>query len=87
MSEQKQNQRTVRCVVKTAAMEKSRVGLSVFRVKEDFCGKMVTKRTRIMFHDEKNVSRVGDEVLVTPCSPISGKKSYTLVEVVKKARG
>ena len=86
MSEQSKTKKTVSCVVKSAKMDKSRIGLVVWRKKEPFFGKIITKRTRVMFHDEKNLSREGDQVLLSPCSPVSGKKSYELVEVVKKAR-
>ena len=79
--------RTISCVVKSAKMDKSRVGLFVTRKKEPLFGKIMTKRTRVMFHDEKNLSSEGDQVLLAPCSPLSNKKSYELVEVVKKARG
>lgn len=85
MSETK-TKKTVRVVVKSAKMDKSRVGLAVSRKKEPYLGKIVTTRTRVMFHDEKNLSHEGDEVLLAPCSPMSNKKSYVLVEVVKKAR-
>jgi small subunit ribosomal protein S17 len=38
-----------------------------------------------MFHDDTNETRVGDEVIVTPSRPLSAKKKFTLVRVVRKA--
>ena len=37
-----------------------------------------------MFHDEKNLTSVGDEVVIVPCRPMSGKKTFILDQVVKK---
>lgn len=82
----KKTQRPIRCVVKSASMNKSRVGISEWRKKDPICGKFIRCRTRIMFHDEQNESKAGDTVLVAATRPMSGKKSYKLVQIVKKAR-
>jgi small subunit ribosomal protein S17 len=44
----------------------------------------VTKR--IMAHDEKNEAKLGDEVTIAECRPISAKKRWTLLNVAKTAR-
>jgi small subunit ribosomal protein S17 len=47
-------------------------------------GKIVRKRTVIHIHDEKNESRTGDLVEITPCRPVSKTKRWKLVRVVVK---
>lgn len=38
-------------------------------------------------HDEKNEAGEGDKVVISEVRPISKTKSFTLTEVVEKARG
>lgn len=47
-------------------------------------GKFVRQRTVLQAHDEKNESRAGDVVEVTPCRPLSKTKTWSLVRVVEK---
>ncbi len=46
--------------------------------------KYVKRQTVIHVHDEKNESRVGDQVEVMSCRPISKTKTYRLVRIVTK---
>ena len=39
------------------------------------------------FHDEENISSVGDKVKIKETKPISKNKSWELVEVIKKFEG
>jgi len=66
-------------------MTKSRVGVLERRVKHPVVGKYIKRSTRIMFHDESEISRMGDEVLVVQGRPLSARKSFVLKEVVRKA--
>jgi small subunit ribosomal protein S17 len=77
--------RPVRCVVTSDKMNKSRVGTVDRLVKHERYGKYMRRRTKIMFHDEQNVSHAGDEVLITQTRPLSARKKFQLLEVVKKA--
>lgn len=77
--------RPVRCVVTSDKMNKSRVGTVDHLIKHVRYGKFLRRRTKIMFHDEQNVSRVGDEVLITQTRPVSARKKFSLLEVVRKA--
>ena len=77
--------RPVRCTVVSDRMDKSRVGVVERSVKHPVVGKYIKRSTRIMFHDEKNTTNVGDIVLITQSKPQSSRKSFTLHEVVKKA--
>ncbi len=75
----------VRCFVTSDKMDKSRVAVVERIVKHQTYGKYVRKRTKVMFHDEANQSHIGDEVLVSQSRPLSAKKKFTLVKIVKKA--
>lgn len=77
--------RPIRCVVTSDKMQKSRVGTFERLVKHPRYGKYVRRRTKIMFHDEQNVTKAGDEVLIAQSRPLSSRKKFTLLEVVRKA--
>ncbi len=46
--------------------------------------KYVKRQTVLHVHDEKNESRVGDQVEVMSCRPISKTKTYRLLRIVVK---
>ena len=73
-----------RCVVVSDRMSKSRVGEIVRTIKHPIVEKYVKRTSRIMFHDEQNTTRVGDEVLVAECAPKSARKTFELVSLVKR---
>ena len=66
---------------------KSRVALIQRTVKHELLGKIMKRSTKISFHDEENVSSVGDKVKIKETKPISKNKSWELVEVIKKYEG
>lgn len=74
------------CVVESDRMNKSRVGTLERLVKHERYGKYIKRRTRIMFHDEKNESRAGDKVLIIPSRPHSARKKFDLVSIVEKSK-
>ncbi len=47
--------------------------------------KYVKRQTVLHVHDEHNESRLGDQVEVAECRPISKTKTYRLVRIVTKA--
>jgi len=77
--------RPIRCVVTSDKMQKSRVGTLERLVKHPRYGKFIRRTTKIMFHDENNISRLGDEVLIEQTRPLSSRKKFKLVEVTRKA--
>lgn len=77
--------RPIRVVVTSDKMNKSRVGTLERLVKHARYGKYIRRRTKYMFHDEQNSSRVGDEVLISQTRPLSARKKFSLLEVVRKA--
>ena len=67
--------------------DKSRVALIQRTVKHELLGKIMKRSTKISFHDEENLSSVGDKVKIKETKPISKNKSWELVEVIKKFEG
>jgi small subunit ribosomal protein S17 len=54
-------------------------------VKHPRYGKYIKRRTVCYMHDETNESRAGDTVELMETRPLSKKKTWRLVKVVKKA--
>lgn len=85
MSETKvKKSRPIRVTVSSDKMNKSRVGKAERLVKHERYGKFQRFTTKFMFHDEKNETRAGDIVLITPSRPLSARKKFTLLQVVKQ---
>jgi len=66
---------------KTIAVEIERL------VKHPAYGKYVRRTTKLLAHDANGASREGDLVTITPCRPMSRRKSWRLLEVLEKAAG
>ena len=66
---------------KTIAVEIERL------IRHPTYGKYVRRTTKLLAHDENGESHVGDLVTITPCRPLSRRKSWRLVQVVEKAAG
>jgi small subunit ribosomal protein S17 len=64
---------------KTIAVEIERL------VKHPTYGKYIRRTTKLLAHDENGTSKEGDVVIITPCRPMSRRKSWRLLEVVAKA--
>jgi len=47
--------------------------------------KYIRRRTKLAVHDPANEAGVGDFVEITPCRPISKRKSWRLVKILQKA--
>ena len=52
-------------------------------VKHPRYGKYLRRRTKLAVHDPRGQAGVGDLVEITPCRPISKRKSWRLVRVVR----
>lgn len=48
-------------------------------------GKYVRRTTKLLAHDESNQAREGDTVTITPCRPLSRRKSWRLLAVLERA--
>jgi small subunit ribosomal protein S17 len=72
--------------VTSSKMNKTITVMIERRVRHPLYGKIVTRRTKLHAHDEKNESKEGDLVQIEECRPLSRTKSWRLVKVLEKAR-
>ena len=85
MSEQAVKQRILTGRVISNKMQKT-VSVEIERlVKHPMYGKYIRRTTKLLAHDEANESREGDTVTITPCRPLSRRKSWKLVKVLERA--
>lgn len=66
-------------------MDKTRVILVERVTKHPVYLKIIRKRKKFYAHDETNMSKNGDIVLIAQCRPLSKMKRWKVVEIVKKA--
>ena len=78
--------KTVSGLVVSDKMDKTIVVKISRMVKHPVYKKMVAKSIRIKAHDEGNVAKEGDRVLLMETRPLSKEKRYRLVEVLEKAQ-
>ena len=77
--------RTLTGKVVSNKMQKT-VAVSIERlVKHPTYGKYVRRTTKLLAHDEAGECREGDLVDIAECRPISRRKSWRVVRVVKQA--
>lgn len=81
-----QDKRLVRCVVSSDKMDKTRVAKSVHSVLHPVFKKFVKRTTKVVFHDENNQTKAGDEVLVYETRPSSARKKFALHSVLTQAK-
>ncbi len=65
--------------LKTVAVEVASVGVHAKY------GKVIRSSKNYLVHDEENVSKVGDVVEISEVRPVSKRKTWRVVSVVKKA--
>ncbi len=56
------------------------------KVKHPKYGKFVLHTTKLMAHDEKSESAIGDVVKIMETRPLSKLKRWRLVEIIEKAK-
>ncbi len=66
-------------------MQKTRVVRVLRMAKHPKYGKMIKHPNKFKVHDEKNLSKVGDVVLIEETRPLSKEKRFRLVKILKKA--
>ena len=66
-------------------MEKTVVVQVERLVKHPLYKKYIRKRSKFAAHDEKNICRSGDKVLIAESSPLSKTKKWRVTEIVEKA--
>lgn len=73
-------------IVVSAAADKTCVVKVEERKKHPLYGKMMTHSTKFHAHDEENIARVGDRVLIMETRPLSKLKRWRLVRIIEKAK-
>lgn len=85
MSEAAQVEKAIRTIsgrVVSDKMDKTITVLIERKVKHPLYGKFIRRSTKVHAHDEENVCKEGDTVLIKQCRPISKSKNWNLVKVV-----
>ncbi len=54
-------------------------------VKEPRFGKFIRRTTKFMAHDEGNACQVGDRVKLIETRPLSARKRWAVLEILKKS--
>lgn len=67
-------------------MNKSATVLVERKVKHPIYKKYIRRSTKFNIHDADNTCKAGDVVRISECRPVSKTKSWTLHEVVERAR-
>ncbi len=73
-------------VVVSNKMDKSIVVKIERKVKHPIYKKYFKITKKLMAHDEKNESNVGDVVKIMEIRPLSKRKKWRLVEIIEKAK-
>ena len=64
---------------KTIAVQVERI------VRHETYGKFLRRSTKLLAHDESNAAHEGDTVTITPCRPLSRRKSWRLLAIIERA--
>ena len=74
--------RVLKGVIASDKMEKTRVIVVKRVMGHRLYHKNLTRPKRILVHDEKNESKLGDVVLVASCRPLSRHKHFRVIRVL-----
>ena len=81
----KQGARTLTGKVVSTKMQKT-IAVEIERlIRHETYGKFIRRTTKLLAHDENGESKEGDTVQITPCRPMSRRKSWKLLKVVGRA--
>jgi small subunit ribosomal protein S17 len=76
--------RTLTGKVTSTKMDKTIAVVTERLVKHPMYGKFIRRSTKLLAHDENSEAHEGDTVMITPCRPLSRRKSWRLVAVLEK---
>lgn len=77
-----EQRKVLQATVISDKMDKSIIVSISTRVPNLKYGKYINRRTKIAVHDEGNLAKTGDTVLIEESRPISKLKSWTLIKVL-----
>ena len=72
-------------VVVSDKMQKSCVVAVEWQVRNEMYGKTERRTSKFVAHDEENTAKVGDRVAIVESRPLSRRKRWVLMRVVRKA--
>ena len=72
-------------VVVSNKMQKSITVAVEWQVRDGLYGKTTRKTSQFMVHDEKNEAKAGDLVAIVETRPMSRRKRWALMRVVRKS--
>ncbi len=72
-------QREFKGVVVSDKADKTIVVKVDTRVKHPVYKKFISRSSKFFAHDEKNACKIGDEVLIQECRPISKNKTWKVI--------
>jgi small subunit ribosomal protein S17 len=82
---EKRGERVLTGRVVSDKMDKTVTVLVERLVRHEAYGKFLRRSTKLLAHDEDNQAHEGDTVTITPCRPLSRRKSWRLLSVIEKA--
>jgi len=83
---EKKEKKSVTGKVVSNSMEKTITVSIERRLRHPLYNKYIYKTTKILVHDEENVSKVGDIVSIQESKPISKHKSWILNKVIETSQ-
>ncbi len=83
---EKSNKRTIKGVVVSDKMDKTIVVKAERLVKHPVFHKYVRRHVKYKAHDEQNLCRIGDTVVIIESRPMSRDKRWRMLEVLEKAK-
>lgn len=83
MERQEINKKRKVGVVLRNAMDKTAVVEVTRTVKDPLYKKYIRRKKKFMIHDEKNECKLGDMVELEECRPLSKRKSWRLIKILK----
>lgn len=80
------NKRTIKGVVVSNKMDKTIVVKAERLVRHPVFHKYVRTHMKYKAHDEKNLCKIGDTVVIIETRPISRDKRWRMLEITEKAK-
>jgi small subunit ribosomal protein S17 len=85
-----ETKKTIRQIAGTVVSDKMNLTVTVLverQMLHPVIGKVVRRTAKYHAHNEGNVAKMGDSVLIEECRPISKTKSWKVAKVTQKAVG
>jgi len=86
MGERGGNKRTIKGVVVSDRMDKTIIVKAERLVKHPVFHKYVRRHVKYKAHDEKNLCKIGDTVVIIETRPISKDKRWRILEITERAK-